>query len=233
MPAASVTTTVFSPSGAPTSRAARSSSAAAATATSGVRSDGFHTTVSPQTSAIAAFHAHTAHGKLNAEITPTTPSGCHVSISRCPGRSEGIVRPLELAGEPDGEIADVDHLLDLAAGLGDDLADLHADQVGQSVLVLGQQLAEPLDQPAARRRRDGAPRKERRMRAVDRPLDVPGVREGHRGDGLAGDGADDVDAGVAGQGVRVGAAAAQRVGGEVAQLGGRVATGRAGRACRS
>jgi hypothetical protein len=92
-PAASVTTTVLSPSGAPTSRAARSSNAAAATATSGVRSDGFHTRALPHTSAIVAFHAHTAQGKLNAEITPTTPSGCQVSISRCPGRSEGIVRP--------------------------------------------------------------------------------------------------------------------------------------------
>ena len=92
-PSASVTTTVFSPSGAPTSRAARSSNAAAATATSGVLSDGFHTTVLPQTSAIAAFHAHTAAGKLKAEMTATTPSGCQVSISRWPGRSDGIVRP--------------------------------------------------------------------------------------------------------------------------------------------
>ena len=60
---------------------------------SGVSSDGFHTTVSPHTSAIAAFQDHTATGKLKAVITPTTPSGCQVSISRWPGRSEAIVRP--------------------------------------------------------------------------------------------------------------------------------------------
>ncbi len=64
-----------------------------AIAVSGVSSDGFHTTVSPQTSATAVFHAHTATGKLNAVMTPTTPSGCHVSISRWPGRSEAMVRP--------------------------------------------------------------------------------------------------------------------------------------------
>ena len=61
---------------------------------SGVSSDGFQTTGSPQTSATAVFHDQTAAGKLNAlMITPTTPSGCQVSISRWPGRSDGIVRP--------------------------------------------------------------------------------------------------------------------------------------------
>ena len=37
---------------------------------------------SPQTSAMAVFQDHTAAGKLNALMTPTTPSGCQVSISR-------------------------------------------------------------------------------------------------------------------------------------------------------
>ncbi len=50
-------------------------------------------TGSPQTKAIAVFQDHTAAGKLKALITPTTPNGCHVSISRWPGRSEVIVLP--------------------------------------------------------------------------------------------------------------------------------------------
>jgi hypothetical protein len=79
--------------GAPVSVRARSSSALHASAVSGVSSDGFHTTVSPQTSATAVFHAHTATGKLKALTTPTTPSGCQVSIRRWPGRSDGMVRP--------------------------------------------------------------------------------------------------------------------------------------------
>jgi hypothetical protein len=62
--------------------AARANSAWVASAVSGVFSDGFHTHGSPQTSASAAFHAHTATGKLKAEMTPTTPSGCQVSIIR-------------------------------------------------------------------------------------------------------------------------------------------------------
>ena len=67
---------------------------------SGVSSEGFHTTVSPQTRASALFQAHTATGKLNAEITPTTPRGCHVSMSRWPGRSDGIVRPSSWRDRP-------------------------------------------------------------------------------------------------------------------------------------
>ena len=55
--------------------------------------DGFHTTGSPQTKASAAYHDHTATGKLKALITPTTPSGCHCSIIRCCGRSEAMVKP--------------------------------------------------------------------------------------------------------------------------------------------
>jgi hypothetical protein len=64
-----------------------------AMAVSGVSSDGFHTTVSPQTAAMSAFHAQTATGKLNAEMTPTGPSGCHCSNMRWSGRSECIAFP--------------------------------------------------------------------------------------------------------------------------------------------
>ena len=64
-----------------------------AMAVSGVDDDGFHTVVSPQTAASAAFHAHTATGKLNAEMTPTTPSGCHCSYMRWRGRSDIMVGP--------------------------------------------------------------------------------------------------------------------------------------------
>ncbi len=84
-----------SPSGASTPKRAmaRPTSACTASAVSGVFSDGFHSTLLPHTNASAAFQAHTATGKLNAEITPTTPSGCQVSIIRCWGRSVAMVRP--------------------------------------------------------------------------------------------------------------------------------------------
>ena len=60
---------------------------------SGVFSDGFQITGSPQTSASAAFQDQTATGKLNAEMTAHGPSGCQVSVIRWPGRSEAMVRP--------------------------------------------------------------------------------------------------------------------------------------------
>jgi hypothetical protein len=87
-------TTCESPGGtSPSSAIARASSDWHAIAQSGVFSDGFQTIASPQTSASAAFHAHTATGKLNALMIATMPAGCHVSIIRWPGRSEAIVSP--------------------------------------------------------------------------------------------------------------------------------------------
>ena len=56
-----------------TCRRRAASRPATASAVSGVFSDGFQTTGSPQTSASAAFQAQTATGKLNAVITPTRP----------------------------------------------------------------------------------------------------------------------------------------------------------------
>ncbi len=64
-----------------------------AIAVSGALLDGFQRTVSPQTRASAAFQLQTAAGKLKAVMTPTTPSGCHCSWSRCWRRSLGMVRP--------------------------------------------------------------------------------------------------------------------------------------------
>ncbi len=90
-----------SPSGvSPKRAAARSRSAVVAIAVSGVRSEGFQITGSPQTSASAAFQLQTATGKLKALITATGPSGCHVSVSRCPGRSEAIERPYSWRERP-------------------------------------------------------------------------------------------------------------------------------------
>jgi hypothetical protein len=87
-------TTADRPAGAsPNFATARSNSACTASPVSGVFSDGFQTQASPQTNASAEFHDHTATGKLKAEMTPTTPSGCQVSIIRWSGRSVASVRP--------------------------------------------------------------------------------------------------------------------------------------------
>jgi hypothetical protein len=73
---------------APVARQTRSAILITATAVSGVFSDGFQIVESPQTAASAAFHDQTATGKLKAEMIPTTPSGCHCSMSRWFGRSD-------------------------------------------------------------------------------------------------------------------------------------------------
>ena len=62
-------------------------------AVSGALMLGIHITVSPQTAASIAFQAQTAAGKLKAEMTPTTPSGCHRSYIRWSGRSLCMVKP--------------------------------------------------------------------------------------------------------------------------------------------
>ena len=53
-----------------------------AIAVSGAFSEGFQRVAFPQTTAITLFHDQTATGKLNAEIMPTSPRGCHCSSMR-------------------------------------------------------------------------------------------------------------------------------------------------------
>ena len=137
--------------GAPTSAIARASSAWQASDVSGVSSDGFHTTVSPQTRATAVFHDQTAAGKLKALMTPTTPSGCQVSISRWPGRSDGMVRPYSCRDRPTAksQMSIISWTSPSASEVI--LPTSRLIRVAEVVLVLGEQLAEPLDQGAAGR----------------------------------------------------------------------------------
>ena len=112
---------------------------------------------------------------------------------RVPGLHQPVAGPLgghraaeQLPRQADGVVADVDHLLHLAERLGGDLADLEADQGGQVVAVLAQQLAEALDDGAPHRRGDQPPlgvrlpgaghRGRRRARRRSRPARRPAVR---------------------------------------------------------
>ena len=141
----------------------------------GVFSDGFQTTASPQTKASAAFHDHTATGKLKAEMTPTTPTGCQVSIMRCDGPLGGDGQAIDLARQADREVADVDHLLHFAEPFGGDLAGLDRHQPAELGLALPQLFAEQAHQLAALRRRHMPPFLEGRMGAADGGGDVLGA----------------------------------------------------------
>ena len=108
--------------------------------------------VSPQTKATAAFQAHTAAREVergdDADDAQRVPR-LHQAVARALGRHRA---PIELARQPDREVADVDGLLHLAEGLRADLPGLDRDQLGDVRLVFTQQLAQTLDERAPDRR---------------------------------------------------------------------------------
>ena len=61
----------------------------------------------------------------------------------------GDGQPVELAREPDGEVADVNHLLHFAFAFGEDLAHLQRDEAPEVALGLAQGVAELADDLAA------------------------------------------------------------------------------------
>ncbi len=74
---------------------------------------------------------------------------------RCDGLS------VQLPGQSDGELADVDHLLHLTERLGGDLARLDRDERAEIGLVLDEEFTEPRHQSAPHRRGRHAPHGER------------------------------------------------------------------------
>ena len=164
--------------GAPTSAMAWSSSALQASAESGAISDGFQITLSPHTSASAVFHDQTASGEVerrdHGDDAGGVP-GLHQAVAGSLGRHRAA---LELTGEADGEVADVDHLLHLAERLGADLAHLELDEVGEVVLVLLEQATEPPDDRAADRGGHGPPLEERVVGSLHGRAHVGRIRTG-------------------------------------------------------
>jgi hypothetical protein len=75
------------------------------------------------------------------------------------GPLRGDGEAVELARQADREVADVDHLLNFAKALLQDLAGLQADQPAERLLVLAQHLAE---QPTSSPRRGGGTRRQTR-----------------------------------------------------------------------
>jgi hypothetical protein len=87
---------------------------------------------------------------------------------------------VELARQPDREVADVDHLLHLAKTLLQDLAGFQADQRAELGLPPAQRLAEQAHQLAAARRRHAAPPLERRRGARDGAVELVRRRAAQR-----------------------------------------------------
>jgi hypothetical protein len=113
-----------------------------ASAVNGVFSDGFQMQVFPHTSASAAFQDHTATGKLKEVIIPVGPRGCQVSIIPVAQAFARDGEAVELPGQSNGKVRDVNHLLDLAQSLGQDLAGLEGDETAKIALCSSELLTE-------------------------------------------------------------------------------------------
>ena len=136
----------------------------------GVSLEGLKTTVLPATRAGIVFQHGIAIGKFQGVMIPATPIGWRMLIAHLSGSSDGrrvAEHPAALAGHQEG---DVDALLDVAAGLGEDLAHLAGHRPGDPLLVLGHERPEPVEDLAALRGRRPAPQ----------PAGDVGRPDGHR-----------------------------------------------------
>ena len=152
---------------------------------SGVSVAGLKTTVLPQTSAGAIFHDGIAIGKFHGVITPTTPIGMrtrHVELVPELRRRRLPEQATPLAGHVE---AHVDRFLDVAPGLGLHLPHLVGHEVGQLVLLVGDELREAEEDLAALRCGHEPPVRVRVLRGRDGAIDVLGARAREGADQLA------------------------------------------------
>ena len=145
-----------------------------AMAVSGVLDDGFHTTASPATAAMNAFHDQTAHREVEGGDHPDGAQWLPLLVHAVLGALAGHGQPVELAGQPGGEDRHVDHLLDLAPALAQGLAGLQRHQQAQRILVLRQFPADLRDDLAPLGRRDLGPLRGRLPPPGDGLLDAGG-----------------------------------------------------------
>ena len=102
-----------------------------------------------------------------------------------PGSFRGHCQSIELPGQADGEIADVDHFLDFAETLRMDLAGLEGYQRTECALVPAQFLAEETNQLASPRGRYPTPFQVRMLRGLHGPIDGHRIVGGHLRNGVA------------------------------------------------
>ena len=111
-------------------------------------------------------------------------------VHAMPGTLAVHAQSVELPGEADGEIRDIDHLLHLAQPLGEDLAHLHAHQRAQRGLVRAQLVADFAHDLSALGRGDHAPGGECRNRRLHDAFVLVRAGHAHAGDGATGGGVD-------------------------------------------
>ena len=102
----------------PSGRPASANSSARKFAADGSFSLGLSTTVLPQAIAFGTNHSGTIAGKLNGEITPTTPSGWRIEYTSTPVEAFSLNPPLQQVRDPAGELDDLQRALHLAGRVG-------------------------------------------------------------------------------------------------------------------
>ena len=138
-----------------------------AMAVSGVIGEGFQMALLQQTAASRAFHAHTATGKSNEVMTPMGPSGLPLFVEPMAWPLRRHRESVQLSGESNCEVGDIDHLLDLAKTLRECLACFQTDQSPKLCLVRAKRIPDQPHVLAAPWRRCSAPRKEGFLRCAD------------------------------------------------------------------
>ena len=122
-------TTLSTPAGSPAS----TSSSASRIGTDGSRSDGLRMKALPQASAGANFHIGIMAGKLNGVMPATTPSGWRSEIEVDAGAGALGELALEQMRDAAGELDHFEAALDVALGVGDGLAVLGGEELGEAV----------------------------------------------------------------------------------------------------
>ncbi len=117
--------------------------------------------------AMGKNHIGTMAGKLNGLMTPTGPSGWRIEYTSTLVEAFSVNPPLSRCGMPQANSTTSWPRLHLAERVGDDLAVLAGDDLGQLTLALVEQLAELEENLRALGQRGVAPRRERRGRGVD------------------------------------------------------------------
>src|SRR5207248_11207930 len=90
------------------------------------------------------------------------------------GAFGGDGEAVELAGESDGKVADVDHFLDFAERLLGDLADFEGDEIGEIGFAFAEFLAEATDELAALGGGDETPLEESFVSCGGSAIDIGG-----------------------------------------------------------
>ena len=156
-----------------------------AIAQSGVFSDGFQTIGIAADPRERGVPRPDGNGKVERRDDADGPERMPLLHQAMAGAFAGDRLAVELAAEADGELADVDHLLDFAQGFLRDLARFPADDRGELALVLAKLFAEQADEVAADGSGNDAPLEEGFGGGIDRGVDLRDVGAGELGERAA------------------------------------------------